>query len=135
MSQNDSVRPRPDRDPQPAACAQRGTLALRSACSEEELRAAVDAFLADLTRFLREQGCELIGHIKGMLEAGEMGHLYFSVTSFEKEAGYKGGLTGDLTEVDFVLNVIVYGVDSEKLEPAVLQGLRRHLGEVRKGQR
>ena len=134
MSRDDHLHPPPDRDPRPAACAQRGTIALRAACSEEELRAAVGAFLADLTRFLREEGCELIGHIKGMLEAGDKGHLFFSVTSFEEEVRFKGGLTGDLTKVDFSLNVIVYGVDGERISPAVLQGLQKHFGEVREGE-
>jgi len=137
MSRDDHPHSPSDRDPRPSACALRGTTALRAACTERELRVAVDAFLGDLTGFLKEQGCGLIGHIKGMLEAGEKGHLFFSVTSFEEEVRYKGGLTGDLTRVGFTLNVIVYGVDREEIEPAVLQGLERHLGEVIKvkGQR
>lgn len=134
MSRDDHPHPPADRDPRPSACARRGSLALRVPCSEKELRVALDGFLGDLTGFLREQGCRLIGHIKGMLEAGEKGHLFFSVTSFEEEARYKGGLTGELTEVDFTVNVIVYGVDTEKIDPAVLEGLRRHFGEFKKGE-
>jgi len=116
--------------PPPAAFAKRGTLALWGIGSETALRAAVDAFLSELTRALSEQGCKLIGHIKGVFEAGEQGQLFLSVTSFDQKTRYKGKLTGSFETIDFALNVIVYGVESDRIEPLVLAGLRRHLGDV-----
>jgi hypothetical protein len=120
----------PGGDPRPTAYARHGTVDLQGVWSAEDLKAAVDAFLSDLTRFLREQGCSLIGHIKGIVDAGEEGHLFFSVTSFEEKVRFKGELGGAFTRLDFAINVIVYGVGSEGIEKAVLAGLREHLGVV-----
>jgi len=129
MTEDEPVHPA-DAGPRPAAYALAGTLSLQGPWSETELRAAVDGFLSELTRTLQEAGCVLIGHIKGILEAGGKGHLFFSVTSFEEKARYKGRLTGNFAKVDLSLNVIVYGVGSEGIEQLVLAGLRKHLGEV-----
>ena len=130
MTHNDHAHPPPGGDSQPTAYALSGRLRLSGAWPETEVRKGVDAFLAELTLSLRELGCRLIGHIKGILEAGEKGHLFFSVTSFEQRTRFKGGLTGIAEELDFTLNVIVYGVDSDEIERLVLEGLREHLGEV-----
>ncbi len=130
MTHDDHAHPPPDGDPQPTAYALQSTLSLPGPLSETDLRKGVDAFLAELTRSLREQGCRLIGHIKGILATGDKGHLFFSVTSFEQRTRFKGGLTGIAEKLDFTLNVIVYGVGSERIERLVLEGLRRHLSEV-----
>ena len=130
MTHDDHAQPPPDGDAQPTAYALQSTLSLPGPLSETDLRKGVDAFLAELTRSLREQGCRLIGHIKGILEAGDKGHLFFSVTSFEQRTRFKGGLTGEHEKMDLTLNVIVYGVGSGEIERLVLEGLREHLGEV-----
>ena len=130
MTHDDHSHPPPAGDPQPTAYALQSKLSLPGPLSETDLRKGVDAFLSELTRSLREQGCRLIGHIKGIFEAGDKGHLFFSVTSFEQRTRFKGGLTGIAEKLDFALNVIVYGVGSERVERLVLEGLRKHLGEV-----
>jgi hypothetical protein len=130
MTHSDHAHPPPDGSLEPTAYALRGTLTLPGPWSETELRKGVDAFLAELTRSLREQGCRLIGHIKGILDTGDKGHLFFSVTSFEQRTRFKGGLTGEYEKIDLTLNVIVYGVGSGEIEQLVLEGLRKHLGEV-----
>jgi hypothetical protein len=129
MTHDEHAHP-PGGDPRPTAYAKRGTLTLQGIGSETALRAAVDAFLSELTRSLSEQGCKLIGHIKGVFEAGRKGQLFLSVTSFDQKTRYKGKLTGSFETIDFALNVIVYGVESQRIEPLVLEGLRRHLGDV-----
>jgi hypothetical protein len=134
MTYDEHAHP-PGGDAPPTAYAKRGTLSLREIGSEAALRAAVDAFLSELTHSLRKQGCKLIGHIKGVFEAGENGQLFLSVTSFDEKARYKGKLTGSFETIDFALNVIVYGVEREKIEPLVLEGLRRHLGDVARDRR
>jgi hypothetical protein len=130
MTHDDHAHPPPDGDPQPTAYALQSTLSLPGPLSETDLRKGVDAFLAELTRSLREQGCRLIGHIKGILETGDKGHLFFSVTSFEQRTRFKGELTGVPEKMDLTLNVIVYGVGSGDVEQLVVGGLRKHLGEV-----
>lgn len=129
MTHDEHAHP-PGGDPPPTAYAKRGTLSLQEIGSEAALRTAVDAFVSELTRSLSERGCKLIGHIKGVFESGEKGQLFLSVTSFDQKARCKGKLTGSFEEIDFALNVIVYGVESEKIEPLVLEGLRRHLGDL-----
>jgi hypothetical protein len=131
MSHEDHAHPPPDGDLQPTAYALSGTLALTGLLSEEELRKGVDTFLAELTRSLRARGCMLIGHIKGILEAGDTGHLLFSVTSFEQRTRFKGGLTGAAEKLEFTLNVIVYGIGNDEVEQLVWEGLRKYLGELR----
>ena len=130
MSHDDHVHSPPEGDPQPTAYALRGTLKLPGAWSEVELRKGIDRFLAGLTRSLRERGCRLIGHIKGILETGDEGHLFFSVTSFEQKARFKGEMAGECDKMDFTLNVIVYGVGNDEVERLSLEGLREHLGAV-----
>jgi hypothetical protein len=134
MTHDEHAHP-PGGDPPPTAYAKRGTLTLQGIWSETALRAAVDAFLSELTRSLSEQGCKLIGHIKGVFEAGEKGQLFFSVTSFDQKTRYKGKLTGSIETIDFALNVIVYGVESLKIESLALEGLRSHLGDVSRDSR
>ncbi len=131
MTHDDHAHPPPDGDPQPTACALKGTLKLERRWSETEFRKGVDAFLSELVRSLREQGCRLIGHIKGNLETEQEGHLFFSVTSFEERARLKGELTGGAEKIDLTLNVIVYGVGSEEIEKLVMEGLLKHLGELK----
>lgn len=113
----------PDGGTQPAVYALRGQLISGAGWSEEEIRSALDSFLLDLTVSLRGHGCSLIGHIKGILEAGENGHLFFSVTSFEEQTRFKGALAGSCQKMNLTLNVIVYGVDGERINELVLTGL------------
>ncbi|MGW8320262.1 MAG: hypothetical protein ACWGSD_01785 [Thermodesulfobacteriota bacterium] len=129
MIHDEHPHPPPDGDPQPTAYALQGTLTLPNPWLEAALRSGVEAFLAELTCALREKGCTLIGHIKGMLETGDKGHLFFSVTSFEQRPRFKGELSGEYEKIDLTLNVIVYGVGSDAIEQFVADGLRKHLGE------
>ena len=133
MTHNDREHTPPDGEPQPTAYALQGTLSLPGPLSEADLRKGVGAFLAQLTRALKAQGCRLIGHIKGILETEDKGHLFFSLTSFGQRTRFKGGLTGEHEQMDLTLNVIVYGVGSHEIERLVLEGLRKHLGEISKG--
>lgn len=130
MTPHDQGHPPPDGDLRPTAYAWKGMLVLARKLSNAELQERADSFLSGLTRSLAEEGCRLIGHIKGILEAGDKGQLFFSTTSFDRRPRHKGGLTGSFEKIDFTLNVIVYGVGMEKIEELVLAGLCRHLGEI-----
>jgi len=130
MNRDDHPHTPPDGDPQPTAYALHGTLTLPDPWSAAALRKGVDAFLAELARSLTEKGCSLIGHIKGILDTGNKGHLFFSVTSFEHRPRFKGDLSGEYEKIDLTINVIVYGVGSGEVERLVEEGLQRHLGEL-----
>jgi len=110
----------------PAAYAQEVKLTLAVPLSASELKGRMDAFLSLLTRSLQEDGCKLIGHIKGLLDVGGNGRLFFSLTSFEEKARYKGELTGKIVKARLTINVIVYGVEQRSVEKAVQEGLRRY---------
>jgi hypothetical protein len=111
------------------AHAQEVKLALKVPLSASELRGRIDAFLSELTISLQGDGCTLIGHIKGLLEVEEDGHLFFNITSFEGKARYKGELTGEIAGGKLTINVIVYGVEQRSVERAIQEGLRRHFAE------
>jgi hypothetical protein len=130
MTHEDHTHEPPEGDPKPTAYALRVRLTLPRPLAEAGLRERVDAFLAELTPALRSRGCRLIGHIKGILDAEQKGHLFFSVTSFEQATRFKGVLEGEAEKMELTLNVIVYGVGSEEIEPLVRAGLQQHLGEI-----
>jgi hypothetical protein len=110
----------------PTAYAHEVNLTLEVPLSASELQGRMDAFLSQLTRSLQDDGCKLIGHIKGLLEGEGNGHLFFSLTSFEEKARYKGELTSKIANARLTINVIVYGVEQESIERAIQEGLGRH---------
>ena len=113
----------------PTVYAQEVNLTLEVPLSASELQGKIDAFLSELTRSLRSDGCKLIGHIKGLLEVEGNDHLSFSITSFEEKARYKGELTHEIARAKLTINVIVYGVEQRSVERAVREGLERHFVE------
>ena len=111
----------------PTVCAQEVSLAFKVPLLADELRGRIDAFMSALTRSLQEDGCKLIGHIKGLLEVEGNEHLFFSVTSFEEKASYKGELPHKISKAKLTINVIVYGVEQASVERAVREGLEKHV--------
>jgi hypothetical protein len=89
----------------------------------------LDSFLSDLTNFLRDNGCTLIGHIKGLIDAEESGQLFFSITSFDEPVRYKGEIDGKIGKVELSINVIVYGVEETPIEKAVTKYLSKQFSD------
>ncbi len=98
-------------DTAPTAYASRRKLMFHEGVSAAEVQARAELLLAELTRALQRNGCELIGHIKGLIDADDKGYLMFSITSFHEDARVKGELFGVVTEATLTINVIVYGID------------------------
>ena len=111
----------------PTACSIQVGIEFGARIPASEVQERIDGFLGALRSFLRENGCMLIGHIKGMLAAGEGGRLYFSVTSFDDNPQYKGKLDGEISEAELSMNVIVYGIEEEPVEKAVHELLAREV--------
>ncbi len=130
MTHEDHAHQPPGSDPRHTAHALHGTLALPAPLSETDLRRGIEAFLSELARALGDRGCRLIGHIKGVLEKGAGDRLFFSVTSFEEKARFKGSLAGEVEKIRLTLNVIVYGVGNEEVQRLVLAALQQHLGQM-----
>jgi hypothetical protein len=97
--------------------------------SASTLRTRIDTLLSELTGFLRDNGCQLIGHIKGLFDAGDGGQLFFSITSFNEGIRYKGDIEGEIPGATLSMNVIVYGVGEEAVERAVHDQLNEQFPE------
>ena len=117
----------------PTACACKWQLTFDDAISANELNSRVALLLSELTSGLQEDGGRLIGHIKGLVEAEEKGHLLFSITSFEEAARFKGELVGEITEAALTINVIVYGVEEEIVETMLEEAFSRQFHGNRSG--
>ncbi len=113
----------------PTVCAVQVNLVFRTPMSASELQSSFDTFLSELMCSLRSDGCKLIGHIKGLVETDENGHLFFSMTALDGKIQYKGILLGESPRAKLTMNVIVYGVDESSVEREVQEGLGRHFGE------
>jgi len=89
------------------------TLSLRreiAFASPRPPRDVLGDFLTTLLRGLREAGCTMVGHIKGMVES-ERPPLFFSLTSLSSVPRYRGGpLRPDSYSV-LSMNIIVAGID------------------------
>ena len=110
---------------QPAAYSCRKEMTFGNNIPEIELKARTSAFLSELTLGLKDRGCNLIGHIKGLVDAGNNGHLMFSITSFEDEVHFKGQLKEDVISAVLTVNIIVYGIEKRVVE-AVFQKALDH---------
>jgi len=119
------------REEHPTACSIQVGLEFGARMQAAEIRTRIGVFLSDLTSFLEDNGCRLIGHIKGLLDAGAGGQLFFSVTSFEDNPRYKGEIDGEISEAMLSINVIIYGVGEESVERAI----HERLGKQFAGQR
>ena len=119
--------------PQPVVYALQADLGLADAPSQsaEELLGSLREFLGGLLSSLRDRGCSLIGHIKGMVEAGDQGRVFFSVTSFRGALSINGSIDGPLARYRLTLNVIVFGIDEPSVEAAVREAMSRHLAPRR----
>ncbi|MBW1685400.1 MAG: hypothetical protein JRS35_10100 [Deltaproteobacteria bacterium] len=110
----------------PTACACKWHLTFDDAIPAIDLNSRTARLLSELSCGLEQSGGRLIGHVKGMIDADEKGHLLFSITSFEEGARFKGEMVGRITEAVLTINVIVYGVEEETVEKVLEEAFNRH---------
>ncbi len=110
----------------PTACACKWQLRFDDAIPPTELNSRVERLLSELAGGLEKGGGRLIGHIKGLIDADEKGHLLFSITSFEEGARFKGEMVGGITEAALTINVIAYGIGEESVEELLEEAFTRH---------
>ena len=58
------------------------------------IKSEIIHFLDTLTRHLKNEGCKIIGHIKGKIDSAENGVLFFNQTAFDSlpDVGVNVGL-------------------------------------------
>ena len=110
----------------PTACACKWHLSFDDAIPPSELHSRTALLLSEVGGGLEKNAGRLIGHIKGLVDADEKGHLAFSVTSLQEGARFKGEVVGEVTEAILTLNVIVYGIEKEVVERMLEAAFARH---------
>ena len=85
----------------------------------------LNAVLHEVACELEKAGCRFIGHIKALLDCGEAGQIFFSITRFGQKPRQKGVLTGNVTEVHLIINAIVPDVPKPVVEKIVKKALNR----------
>ena len=100
----------------PTACACKWQLTFDDAIPANELNSRIALLLSECSGGLEKHGGILIGHIKGLIDADQKGHLLFSITSFEEGARFKGEMVGGITDAVLTINAIVYGIEEEIVE-------------------
>jgi len=86
------------------------------AIAAKAIRSKVERVLEKIAAELKKHGCDLIGHIKALLDAGPDGNLFFSITEFDKNAKSKGSLMGAIENAKFNLNIIVFQVKDDDIK-------------------
>ncbi len=93
-----------------------------------ELKEKIKIFLTELTKALKRSGCRLIGHIKGLLNAEDKGHLIFSITSFNEATHFKGEMIDCVEGAILTINIIVYGIEQKIIETKYHKIFSKHFG-------
>jgi len=104
----------------------REEVVLVSPLAPEEL---LRPFLQSLIRKLREGGCTMVGHIKGMLEDGGPSPLFFSVTSLEAEPQFKGGPLRTAERFALSITVIVASIGEAEIGRLIAESLSEVSGD------
>ena len=119
----------PGAEEHPTTCSMQIAIEYDNRLKAAKISKRLDNFLTDLTNFLRDNGCTLIGHIKGLIDAEDRGQLFFSITSFDEAIRYKGEIDGEIAKVELSINVIVYGVEETPIEKAITKFLTKQFSE------
>ncbi len=91
------------------------TLSFEKEVSVDELKLLITCFVLDLSTDLCDKGCKLIGHIKGKMDIGEGGQLFFNTTNFAQKPSFKGEIEGKIQNLNMAINIIVYGISKKEL--------------------
>jgi hypothetical protein len=107
------------------SCAVEKRLLLQEHETAQHSTHKVNAVLSEVACELEKAGCRFIGHIKALLDCGEAGQIFFSITRFGQKPRQKGVLTGNVTVVHLIINAIVPDVPKQVVEKIVTKALNR----------
>jgi hypothetical protein len=100
----------------------------------DDLKRMVSETISHIALECVEAGTTLIGHIKCIAEVESGKYLACSVVTHDGAATCRGELTDGSKSLSLVLNVLLYGLDKEKVEAIVIrvaqEELAKHGGHV-----
>jgi hypothetical protein len=85
----------------------------------DDLKGMVSTTISQIAKGCVEAGTRLIGHIKCIAEVESGKYIACSVVSHDAEAACRGELADGSYRLDLVINVLIYGLDKEKVEGIV----------------
>ncbi len=107
----------------------------REAKGPEDVKRLVAENISGIAKECVKAGTRLIGHIKCIAEVESGKYIACSVVSHDTPATCRGEIEGSSRTLDLILNVLIYGLDKEKVEGIVVKESRRvfapSIGEVR----
>jgi hypothetical protein len=107
------------------SCAVEKRLLLQEHETAQHATHKVNAVLSEVACELEKAGCRFIGHIKALLDCGEAGQIFFSITRFGQKPRQKGVVAGNFIEAHLIINVIVPDVPKPVVEEIVKKALNR----------
>lgn len=84
--------------------------------ADSKWEALLCEYLESLARRCNEAGPCIIGHIKALALFPDGGYVQVSVVSPTLPASVKGSVPAGCTELELALNVIVYGLEHDRVE-------------------
>jgi len=110
----------------PSVSAKNFDLAFSEALPAAEVKEQMLVLLVRVADSLQEADCQLIGHVKAIVRPVNGGYWFGSITDFETPAQGKGKIPRHLTAAKVILNVIVYGLDSDALGAILDTAIQKH---------
>ncbi|NLK26050.1 MAG: hypothetical protein GX307_05700 [Euryarchaeota archaeon] len=93
----------------------------------KEICSAIEDLLGHIARECDRAGATLIGHIKSVVETDGQGFLGVSVIDPTGEATFRGELQEGITQMDIIINVLLYGLTKDRLQGLVDPLVRKYL--------
>jgi hypothetical protein len=87
----------------------------------EDLKALVSQTISGIAVSCVDAGTRLIGHIKCIAEVESGKYVACSVVKHDGEAMCRGELSDGSKSLTLVINVLIYGLDKEKVEEIVMK--------------
>jgi hypothetical protein len=87
----------------------------------DEIRSLVSRTISTVAQECMKEGASLIGHIKCIAEEDSGKFIACSVVSADSEAMCRGELDGGSKGLNIILNVLLYGLDKQKVERIVVR--------------
>jgi hypothetical protein len=95
----------------------------------DDLKRVVSETMSKIAVGCVEAGTSLIGHIKCVAEVESGRYVACSVVTHDGAATCRGDLSDGSKSLSLVLNVLLYGLDKEKVEDIVIRMARDELGK------